>query len=473
MAKLRVTIIDEVRDRRLKVDLPDDAAIEKLLPALAKKLGLPLVAYQLTHEATGRALGGDQTLASFGVKEGDALRLAEAREEAPSVPRLDEEEAIPIWQKVPVWAWVGIGGVVLLIAVAGAFLAGRGARPEPTVTVVAEVATPTATAAAMPQPTATPVAPTFTPLPPTDTPVPTSTPRPKATPVSPTDTPMPPTDTPVPTPAKPTTTLAPGQLESERAAQITARGTIRVGVHESPGLWPLSIWQGDSCSGFEIDLAQEIVKWLFDGKVSIEWVLLTAAERLQALESGQIDFLIRNTTHTRSREEFGLWTSNYFLDGSRLLVRQNEGYTGIEDLSGGSVSVVAGTKWETDLYEAADAIGVQITTVSFEDYDAAFAAFTEGRTDAFIYDWSVLLALSQGDPVYQVVGEILSSESLGTSEPLAIGIPPNNPDFRNEVDGALQEIIADGTWQMFYDRWFPDPPPWTLEEMLAEPPPNR
>jgi polar amino acid transport system substrate-binding protein len=358
---------------------------------------------------------------------------------------------------------LGVGGLLFDMA-----------SPPPTPTELAGVTftptvtpvPPTSTLTSTPLPTATPVLPT-------DTPVPTSTPRPTATPVSPTDTPMPPTDTPVPTPAKPTTTLAPGQLESERAAQITARGTIRVGVHESPGLWPLSIWQGDSCSGFEIDLAQEIVKRLFDGKVSIEWVLLTAAERLQVLESGQIDFLIRNTTHTRSREEFGLWTSNYFLDGSRLLVRQNEGYTGIEDLSGGSVSVVVGTKWETDLYEAADAIGVQITTVSFEDYDATFAAFTEGRTDAFIYDWSVLLALSQGDPVYQVVGEILSSESLGTSEPLAIGIPPNNPDFRNEVDGALQEIIADGTWQMFYDRWFPDPPPWTLEEMLAEPPPNR
>ena len=262
-------------------------------------------------------------------------------------------------------------------------------------------------------------------------------------------------------------------LESEQAAQITVQGTIRIGVHESPGSWPLSICQEDSYSGFEIDLAQEIVKRLFGGQVSIEWVPLTAAERLPVLESDEIDFLIRNTTHTRSREEFGLWTSNYFLDGSRLLVRRGAGITGIGDLDGGSVSMVAGTKWETDLHEAADTAGVQITAVSFEDWDAAFTAFTEDRTDAFIHDWSVLLASSQDDPAYQVVGEILSSESVGTSEPLAIGIPPNNSNFRNEVDGALQAIIADGTWQMFYDRWFPDPPPWTLEQMLAEPPARR
>jgi hypothetical protein len=216
MAELRVTLIDEVRERRLKVDLPDDAAMEKLLPALAEKLGLPTtdprgqpIVYQLTHEATGRALGGDQTLASFGVREGETLRLA--GEEAPIVPEpavkpvdFVEEEAIPIWQKVPVWGWVGIVVVVLLIAVVGAFLAGRGAKPVPTPTVVAEVPVSAATEA----PTLPAPAPTATPVPPTSTP--TSTPLPTATPVPPTDTPMPPTDTPTPAPTRtPTPTRAP------------------------------------------------------------------------------------------------------------------------------------------------------------------------------------------------------------------------------------------------------------------------
>jgi hypothetical protein len=162
MPKLRVTIIDEVRNRRLKVDLPDDAAIEKLLPALAKKLGLPPVAYQLTHEATGRALGGDQTLAFFGVREGDALRLAAAK------------------KRLPAWAWVGIVGVVLLAVAALAYWVIR-LELVPTLTVVAEVTTLATAPTAMPRPTATPLPPTDTAVPPTATPVPTSTPRPTAT----------------------------------------------------------------------------------------------------------------------------------------------------------------------------------------------------------------------------------------------------------------------------------------------------
>jgi hypothetical protein len=98
-----------------------------------------------------------------------------------------------------VWAWVGI---VLAVAVL-AFLAGRGVKPAPTPTVIAEVTTPAVPFTAMPQPTATPMVPTLTPLPPTDTPVPTSTPRPTVTPVPPTNTP---TRTPRPAPT-PTATI--------------------------------------------------------------------------------------------------------------------------------------------------------------------------------------------------------------------------------------------------------------------------
>jgi hypothetical protein len=218
MAQLRVTIIDEVRNRRLKVDLPDDAAMEKLLPVLAKKLGLPIadpggqpIAYQWTHETTGWTLGGDQTLASFGVREGDVLRLAVIGEESPTVTRpavkpVDfVEEAVPIRRKVPVWALVGIGGVVLLavlLAVAAlAFLASQ-VRPTPTPTAIAEVTTPAATPTTVPQPTATPVAPTSTPVPPTSTPVP-----PTATPIVPTPVVVVVVVTPTPTAtSKPTTT---------------------------------------------------------------------------------------------------------------------------------------------------------------------------------------------------------------------------------------------------------------------------
>ena len=379
---------------------------------------------------------------------GEMARALTAAVETRAEPKVErKEKPATVRGGLPIWGW-GVIALAAALLIGGAiFLAISGGEPTVTPVPVVQAITPTATVTA-----------TATPKPPTDTPTSTSTPT--KTPTAP----------PVPTP-----TVIP-DLRSNRAAQIEEQGTIRIGVH-SEGLWPLSIRQGESYSGFEIDLAQEIVKRLFDDQVSIEWVPLYAAERMPALQSGEIDLLIRNTTHTLSREESGLWTRSYFLDGRRLLVRRDSGIRGIQDLDGATISVVAdATNTELVLSEAARAASIQYTPLVFETYDGAFVAFTSGQAAAMISDWSYLLALTQGDSTYQVVGEILSGEFEGRTlgrEPLAIGVPPNNPDFRDEVDDALQVIIESGMWQMFYDRWFPDSPPWTLEEMLAEPPANR
>jgi serine/threonine protein kinase len=120
----------------------------------------------------------------------------------------EEEEAVPFWQKVPLWVWGAVGGLVLLVVVGGVLLAGRG--PQATLTptpVAARATTPAAAVAptASPMPTDTPIPPTPTPLPPTDTPTPlppTDTPMPL--PPTDTPTPVPPTDTPTPVPPTPT-----------------------------------------------------------------------------------------------------------------------------------------------------------------------------------------------------------------------------------------------------------------------------
>ncbi len=58
----------------------------------------------------------------------------------------------------------------------------------------------------------------------------------------------------------------------------------------------------------------------------------------------------------------------------------------------------------------------------------------------------------------------------GRPDPYAIVVSQTDPVFRGEIDRILLEIIGDGTWQSIYDHWFTDPPSFTIEEMLLEPP---
>jgi hypothetical protein len=91
----------------------------------------------------------------------DVTRLIETLEMVARV----EEGAMPFWQKVPLWAWGTIGGIVLLAVVGGILLIDRG---EPTPTPMAERATtPTATVpTATPYLTDTPATPYLTDSPP-------------------------------------------------------------------------------------------------------------------------------------------------------------------------------------------------------------------------------------------------------------------------------------------------------------------
>ncbi len=265
---------------------------------------------------------------------------------------------------------------------------------------------------------------------------------------------------------------------SELSKEIAVRGVVRIGVRSNTA-WPLTVRSGDDYSGFEIDLAREIVDRLYDGHVSIDWTPLNAANRFPALQAGDIDMLIRATTHTRSREDdLGLFfTSSYFLDGTRLLVRQNSNVSDIGDLDGGTVGVTAGSTTELVLTNGMRVAGVEMTIDRYNTADEAYAAFVAGRLDAIVSDWSHLLGLSNGDSGFQVVGDLFPVATFDSSEaghePLAIGIPPKQQDFRDEVDGILRAIISDGSWEKIYESWLPGPHPWTVEEMLTEPRVNR
>lgn len=82
MGQVSITLVRADTNQEFDVELPDDAAITELLPALVKELGLPLtgqdgnqVAYELSNKRTGTELKESETLGSAGVKNGDLMLL--------------------------------------------------------------------------------------------------------------------------------------------------------------------------------------------------------------------------------------------------------------------------------------------------------------------------------------------------------------------------------------------------------------
>jgi len=86
MAQLRVTLVEDGRDRRLVLRLPDGVPLAQLVPALAHKLGLPEAEYALTVEGRDTPLVGESTLAGADVGEGAQLRLVRVAAEGVPAP---------------------------------------------------------------------------------------------------------------------------------------------------------------------------------------------------------------------------------------------------------------------------------------------------------------------------------------------------------------------------------------------------
>jgi WXG100 protein secretion system (Wss), protein YukD len=82
MATINVTVYDSTENKRVPVELPNDAACNKIIAVLVEKLRLPThgpdgapLSYKFHHKNSGRKIQDSQTLAEALVQDGDILRL--------------------------------------------------------------------------------------------------------------------------------------------------------------------------------------------------------------------------------------------------------------------------------------------------------------------------------------------------------------------------------------------------------------
>lgn len=122
---------------------------------------------------------------------------------------------------------------------------------------------------------------------------------------------------------------------------VRERGVLNCGVNgQVPGFGFLDTDTGE-WSGFDVDFCRALAAALF-GEVTadnLQFIPLTTQERFTAVQTQQVDVLMRNTTWTISRDaELGLdFGPTTYFDGQGLMVRADLGATSIEDLDGASI----------------------------------------------------------------------------------------------------------------------------------------
>jgi general L-amino acid transport system substrate-binding protein len=173
-------------------------------------------------------------------------------------------------------------------------------------------------------------------------------------------------------------------------------------------------------TGLDVDLCRAIAAAIFNDPTKVRFIPLSAKDRFTALQSGEVDVLVRNTTWTMSRDtQLGLdFTGVNYYDGQGFLVRKKLGVASAKELGGASVCTQQGTTTELNLADFFRANNLKYEVVAFATAAETFDAYNSGRCDAFTTDASGLYSerLKAANPDEHIVlPEIISKEPLGPS----------------------------------------------------------
>ena len=188
-----------------------------------------------------------------------------------------------------------------------------------------------------------------------------------------------------------------------------ANGTLAgFGLPDAQGKW----------TGLDVDVCRAIAAAIFNDASKVKFVPLSAKDRFTALQSGEVDVLVRNTTWTSSRDSsLGLnFTGVDYYDGQGFMVRKALKVNSALELNGASVCVQQGTTTELNLADFFRAHNMQLKSVTFATANEAIKAYDAGRCDSYTTDASGLYAerLRLANPDDHIIlPEIISKEPLG------------------------------------------------------------
>ena len=205
---------------------------------------------------------------------------------------------------------------------------------------------------------------------------------------------------------------------ADTVAAIRARGHVLCGVTPNT----IGFAAPDSRGvfrGLDADYCRAVAAALLGDAERVRFVPLSAQVRFTALQSGEIDLLVRATTWTLSREaQLGLMFAgvNYY-DGNGFMVRRSLGVTSARQLDGASVCLQAGSTTELNVADWFRANRLRLAPVLFDNIEEIRGAFIAGRCDAYSSDTSTLAAFraAQGaaGEQYILLPEVISKEPLG------------------------------------------------------------
>ncbi len=245
--------------------------------------------------------------------------------------------------------------------------------------------------------------------------------------------------------------------QAGRLDQIRDRGEVTLGYREAS--LPFSYLDDKQQPiGYSMDICMGVVEVLKQQlglpDLRVKRVPVTSSTRIPLVANGTIDMACGSATNNAQRQQQVAFAPTMFITSTRLASLKDSGVTDLQSLKGKTVVSTAGTSsllWLTQ-ENAERKLGIRIMPA--KDHAEAFLAVERGRAAAFLMDDVLLAGLiaNSRQPDDWLIGE----ETFST-EPYAVILPRNDPEFKAAVDDAIKAMMQDGRMEKLYEKWFTQP----------------
>ncbi|WP_424971004.1 transporter substrate-binding domain-containing protein [Dinoroseobacter sp. S76] len=252
-------------------------------------------------------------------------------------------------------------------------------------------------------------------------------------------------------------------------AAIKERGTLLCTGHNGSYLGFAEVDDQGEWTGFDIEFCKALATTILGSPDALQIIPVSWAQRFPALQSGDIDVIIKVTGWTQSRDtELGLqYGRTYFIGPTNVLVRSDIGAESTADLEGGVFCINAGTSIERIVADYMGARGISYEALNFEKGEELRAALYAGRCDALAGFGPFLAATRFNAPNaddFTILDEVLALEPEGIA---AREGDDGFIDIINWMVSALLMAEQNGITMANVDEIRANPPSASVERLLG------
>jgi polar amino acid transport system substrate-binding protein len=226
-------------------------------------------------------------------------------------------------------------------------------------------------------------------------------------------------------------------------ANIRNRGRLIVGLDIGSNLLSFRDPITGEITGFDVDIAGEVARDIFGTPSQVVYRILSSNDRIEALQNDKVDIVVKSMSITCERRKLINFSTEYLRANQRILAPRDSHIERASDLSGKRVCAVTGTT-SLQRIELISPPPVAVAVVTWAD---CLVALQQRQADAVSADDTILAGLVAQDPYLHIVGPSMSEEPYG------IGINLENTGLVRFVNGTLERIRRDGTWNTLYRKW--------------------